>query len=187
MDWLTFIVQMTRALAWPMAAVVLAIVLRRQLLTLISLIRHLKYGDLEIDFEKEIRIAESLAGRLPKTLTEQVTRRSAIDRERLMQLAKLSPSGAIMAAAVEVEQALMEAGQRQTLFRENEPATRDPIYIARALVLRQKLDWTSYQILTELMRLRNVAAHSAAKQITEQQAVEFINLADRLTALLETL
>jgi hypothetical protein len=186
MDRLTFIVEMTKSLAWPIAAIILAFVLRRPLVRLMSLIRRLKYGDLEINFEKEIRAVEKLEGRLPKAETAGTVQSRGIDGEKLRELARLSPSGAITAAWIEVEQALMDAGHRQKLFREDEAATRDPVYIARALALREATDWTTYQVFAELYRLRNLAMHSAV-QITEAQAIEFIDLAERMIAKLERL
>jgi hypothetical protein len=101
----------------PLSVIVLAALLRQPIGGLISLIRRIKYGDLEINFEKGILVAQSLAEHLPRTEAEKEKRGAAVtDRERLIQLAKLSPSGAIMGAWVKVEQALMGAVRGKTCF-----------------------------------------------------------------------
>jgi hypothetical protein len=186
MDWLQFIVEMTKALAWPLAVILVIGLLRRPISGLISLIRKVRYGDFEINFEKEIRVAATLAKSLPATCTEQAVGSRTSNRAKLLQLAKLSPSAAISAAWIRVEQALAEAGRRHNLFRENQPATGNPVFIARALALRHGADWTAYEIFTHLRRLRNAAVHqSAGVQITEAEAIEFINLSEQLASLLE--
>ena len=52
MDLVTFITERVTGLAWPGAVLLIVLSLRRPLIALIPLLRSLKYGDLEIDFEK---------------------------------------------------------------------------------------------------------------------------------------
>jgi len=51
MDWLTFISKLVESLAWPVAGVVLGLIFRKKLLDLIPLLRRVKAGPLEAEFE----------------------------------------------------------------------------------------------------------------------------------------
>lgn len=61
MDILTFIASLVQALAWPMAAVVLIILLRKPLGSLLPMMRKLRYKDLEADFGAELMVLERRA------------------------------------------------------------------------------------------------------------------------------
>ena len=50
MDLFSFIAEVVKALAWPGAVVFGLLVLRRPLLALVPTIRHLKVGELELEF-----------------------------------------------------------------------------------------------------------------------------------------
>jgi len=47
MDTLTFISELIKAVAWPMTAIVLVVLLRKPIIELIPLLRKLKYKELE--------------------------------------------------------------------------------------------------------------------------------------------
>jgi hypothetical protein len=143
---------------------------------LVSLIRHLKYGELEVDFAEGIRLVESLAESI---LPEGEDARAKRLETSLAQLAKVNPSAAVIAAWVEVEQALIDAAERILLIRADKPATRDPVNIARALLFEQ--DRTMLAIFTELRSLRNSAARPDVR-VPVSEAIDFVHLASRLAA-----
>jgi hypothetical protein len=60
-DRLTFIIEMAKALGWPLALVVVVVLLRRSLVKLIPTLRHLKYGGFEADFGEKLDEAEQKA------------------------------------------------------------------------------------------------------------------------------
>jgi hypothetical protein len=55
MDFLTFLIRLIEALAWPVAAVVIMFVFRREFQALVPLVRKLKAGPLEAEFERQIQ------------------------------------------------------------------------------------------------------------------------------------
>ena len=61
MDWLTFTTEITKALAWPIAVVFLIFLVRKPLASLLPDLRHFKWKDFEIDFEKKIAKIEEQA------------------------------------------------------------------------------------------------------------------------------
>src|SRR5665213_3355697 len=50
MDWLTFTTKMTEALAWPLVALILGLVVRKRVLDLIPALRKFKVGAVEAEF-----------------------------------------------------------------------------------------------------------------------------------------
>lgn len=55
MDWLTFVAEMVKAAAWPMAAVAIALIFRPQLRTLLGRLNKGRLGPAEFEFERELR------------------------------------------------------------------------------------------------------------------------------------
>lgn len=185
MDWLSFIAAMTKAFAWLVAAVALVMLLRRPLADVLPLLKHVKYGDFEIDFEREIRVIEKLADRaLPKT-EEVETKRSLgfqePDRETIIQLASVAPAAAVVVAWSEVERALIAAAEQNNIIKADYPVSRNTAYITRILASQNKIDRLTLTICSELQRLRNAVTHGL-EQITTAEAVEFSDLAARFVA-----
>lgn len=56
MDGLTFIAEMIKALAWPLAMVAIALIFRRQLRTLLTRMSKGRLGPAEFEFEQELRV-----------------------------------------------------------------------------------------------------------------------------------
>ena len=54
MDTLTFIAKLVEFLAWPTAAVIVVVLLRDELRRLLSLVKKLKAGPVEAEFEREV-------------------------------------------------------------------------------------------------------------------------------------
>jgi hypothetical protein len=178
---LSFIAAMTKALAWPVTVVFLAMLFRRPLFDLVPLLRRLKYGDLEIDFEREIRALETVADQvLPKTKDFEI-RALRLDElhDEITRLAGTMPAAAVVVAWSDVERALLAAAERNNITKKEDPVHQNPIYIVRSLALRDKIDRLTLTIFSELRRLRNAATHGA-QQITRSEALEFSDLAARL-------
>jgi len=54
MDALTFISELIKAVAWPVTAIALVVLLRKPIVELIPLLRRLKYKELELEFAQEV-------------------------------------------------------------------------------------------------------------------------------------
>ena len=61
MDWKQFISSIAESFAWPISAIILVLILRTQLGKLMEKIYHVKYKDLELDFEKVKEQAKAIA------------------------------------------------------------------------------------------------------------------------------
>lgn len=182
MDRLTFTVGVLNALAWPCAAVVIAALLRKPLSDLIGRMRHARWGDFEFDFDRELKVAESLAAEFPQPA--EPSRES-----NLRQIVSLDPAAAVAAAWSDVEAALdtviaeeqPQGSAGQTLEPERHRVLKTRIIMARGL-----LSETDLRVFAQLRNLRNLAVHGT-RQITKEEAEEYLALASRFVAKLETL
>ena len=62
MDWLTFIVEITKALAWPVVALGAAVVFRAELRGALQRLRRGKLGSAEVEFEDRVATLRGKAG-----------------------------------------------------------------------------------------------------------------------------
>ena len=180
MDALTFVVQMTQAVAWPVAAVVLALLLRRPLLGLLPLIQKLRYGPLELDFGR--RVAE-LAVEAERALPAEGQPDAGPEAARLSELAQVSPRAAVLEAWLQIEQAAMALSGRDGLPLSSREL-RTPLLLGQALEQAGVLDAAKLEIYHRLRNLRNAAAHAAVFELDTEAALEYVRLALRLAAFL---
>ncbi|MCW8965067.1 MAG: hypothetical protein OQK82_00055 [Candidatus Pacearchaeota archaeon] len=162
------------SISWPVAAIVISFVLRKELGNLLSKIKKIRHNETEVEFKEEIEVAKKEAS---KSLPE--SKPTKIERSRSVQLAELSPRGAIIEAWLNVEAALKEYAKRHgAQIDENKPFT------IRALHFHS-LDYNNVgkgvlNMLERLRRLRNDAVHLTDSEIETESAVEYIELANRV-------
>lgn len=180
MDQLTFIAKVIEALAWPVAAIVLVVLLRGELSRLLPLVKRLKAGPLEAEFEREVRelrsgVKESLTGaELAPSSWQQTAER----------LAEVSPRSAILEAWREVE-----TNGRKTLLNRDPQLTESHLRSTREVLrlLGEKgiLSIEEVGMLNQMRYLRNQAVHVESFDPTLEAAINFIHLASYLLARME--
>jgi hypothetical protein len=55
MDWLSFISTVASSVAWPVTALTIVLLMRKELVALLPFVRKLKAGPLEAEFEREVK------------------------------------------------------------------------------------------------------------------------------------
>ena len=99
MDWLTFSVELVKALIWPLMVVIILIIIRKPLSQLVPYLKKLKLGELEAEFEKTVKqIKDSMD--LEPVLNNK--KKAAVippaEAERLYQLSEIAPNAAVLEA-----------------------------------------------------------------------------------------
>ena len=167
---------MTKALAWPVAAIVILILCRRALPTLIDRLRSLRYGKFEAAFEKEtVRVAENISTEPNRSLAAT----SEHTDEQLIALANVSPRAAIIEAWSRIEARLRD------LAPDTDSRRRPVSEIVRRLREEQKINDVTEDSLRGLMQLRNLAVHAPERELSVQKAVDFITLAGAILWVLQ--
>jgi hypothetical protein len=182
MDWLTFIAEMTKALAWPVAAVVAFLALRNQLTQRFSALESLKWKDFEFRFASEVhRIAAEAQMAVPEPEVRSLP--ATTEEERRAHLADLSPRAAIIEAWIGLESAAA-VGLRSRGVAITDREIYQPARLAEALISSRLLNASQADVLKELRRLRNAAAHAEDPKITPETAREFVDVAGALERLI---
>lgn len=180
MDWLTFIAAVLKALAWPLTAIAILVLLRRPLLGLIPLLRKLKWKELELEFEEKIvELKTEAALALPAPPTISLTKPAA---SRLAQLAEIAPRSAIIEAWIDVQHA---AARALTKRFPNSKVSWTAGQLGDLLAAHDLLDSSKLEIYNSLRQLRNQAAHHEDFRIETRRALDYVALAEALAAFLD--
>ncbi|MBL6852117.1 MAG: hypothetical protein ISS15_06640 [Alphaproteobacteria bacterium] len=133
MMWLNFIVEMTRALAWPVAVFALLLIFRSNVVSLLERLTRVKWADKEAAFElQRVKVAESIDEADPRALAQPLD-----DASRFYAQAQTNPRAAIIDMAIELEARIrdlaanlapdrvknMPAGQLIRLLRDRQSST----------------------------------------------------------------
>lgn len=156
MDVLSFIAEIVKALAWPVAAVVLITLLRTEIKALLPLLKKLKAGPVEAEFDREVKElkttaeAQLPAGLQPQTISPQ--------RQKLLQLAEINPRSAVIEAWQGVEFVARRFLQAQELSL-SERDVQSPVALLRGLNRHEVLTRDEVALFNNLRNLRNEAVH----------------------------
>lgn len=177
MDTLTFISNIVSALAWPLAVIVIVLMLRSPLIALLRNLKRLKFKDAELDFEKAVIELKGIEAREGKQV--------ALTESKL-KLAELSPRGAILESWLELEEAIASAAESQGIGRTRPggasglPVPVDSWAHAQMLAVSGKLSTNSLERFQKLRQIRNKAVHVTDDVIRQEDAESFIRLVAEL-------
>jgi len=178
-NWMQFTSSIIGSIAWPLAAVVLALTFRASIRKLLlGPVKRVKAGPVEMEYwdratssaRQELRRArEGENG----PLSAQISPTHALQRE-LRELAKADPAAAVLEGYERIERELREVLRRRRIHFESAMSAPELAELARQHgVIKQE----AANAVEGLTVLRNLAAHGAADQgLSVQRAVEYVNL-----------
>lgn len=179
MDIRTFIVEIIRALAWPLAVITAVLLFRKSVVRLLPHLTAFKYDKFEVQFAKEIAALEKQTqADLPP-----VPLRSghAAIREQLINLAMSSPESAIIEAWRYLETQLLDTAIHNKM--DFAPAVRTMPMVIAALLQKDRFITDAQHALTRRLRdLRNEVTHSSVGSVDIERAISYIESALRLAA-----
>jgi len=168
-EWLTFVAEIVKALAWPAFLFFTVLVFRKPLVELLPGLRRLRIKEFEIEFGRELLQAENRV---------RVTGRAAV-ADRLRQISAVAPTAAILEAWRDLEAAAADAATRRGFS-----VTGGAWELFEVLRSESVLSEAQASAVDSLLRLRNKVAHAADAEITEEQAMRYIEIAAALAAAL---
>ena len=182
MDTLTFIADLVRALAWPLTILLIFLILRKRIDALIPMLQRMRYGSLELEFSRQV---QELSRRVSQSLLRPPVGPELDEaRKHLLELAPLSPRAAVLEAWLQVEKAAIEVLKRRNVNLPSREA-RAPLLLGQALEGAEIMADETAAIYHRLRNLRNTAAHASEFSIEPDLAIEYADLAIRLTAFLQ--
>jgi hypothetical protein len=186
MNWLTFISEIIKALAWPVAAVAMLLLLRRSLLILIPRLMKIRYKEFEADFSETLRRVELRAenAQLPSAnqVGEIILGHPEHAPDKYLRMAQISPRAAILEASRDLDFVVRHASTGEDFNDIQTEEHPDLHFTISRLVRDQKLDRASADLYEELSNLRNRALHAYDHEVTPDAAYDFGLLSSRLAA-----
>jgi hypothetical protein len=173
MDTMTFVSEMTKALAWPFAAVSLGLIFKGQLARLLDgvKLRRIKKGDWLADFETQ---AQEVRSDLPSFSPHLADARnpSATLPEDIERLISVAPVEAVLRTWNEIERKVIAAMSRAGVVQGRFPE------VLRALVDKGFIEEATRDSILGLRNMRNLAVHAPVDRLNPTQAREFITMAE---------
>src|SRR5258705_9206930 len=194
MSILQFIASLVNSLAWPLVALAIAILFRRQFAQILLKISRFKYKDVEIEFRRELEIATEEAEKIdvrPSLPTPTVRPEQQESDDLLGEASRLAaefPEPAVAVAGGGVEHELMRSVLRLAISPDY-PPYNSALKNIGILADYGAIDSATVDLLNRMRHLRNLAVHRSAGggPISADEAREFIALAkgivDRLKQL----
>lgn len=179
MDVRTFIAELAKAVAWPVALLVLGLMFRATIKGLLGgvRLRQIKKGEWSADFEaaaREVR-AELPSPKQRVPVPDQTWWLDA----KTVRLVDTDPTAAIAQEWNKLEGRVKviaaQEGVQQQLFPE----------VLRALTEKGLVQSATTDAILGLRNMRNLAVHAPPERLTAGQALEFIMMADAITWSLE--
>jgi hypothetical protein len=171
------LVQSVVSLAWPLAFVAAVWMFRDKIVELLPLLR-VKYKELDVNFRINQAQKEADALEEPESLPKPTP--EEIDKYR--ELARISPRSAILERSYQLEEAVRAFAVAVGL-----PSTQryPQIKIIRELRNHKLIDEATSALLSDLGSVRNTAAHGSDIELSEEVALKFGELANKLIAQLQ--
>jgi hypothetical protein len=180
-------------LAWPVTVLFVTLLFRAEFRRTLGRLASLRYRDFEASFERGLREAEVLVkpgiGLKPQPLVETANDSAVANglisprpegHERLLRVADVSPSAAIMEAWRDVEHAAHAAGEALGIGRL--PGEGACSHAMHALVDKGLLSSHALVAYERLRRLHEQAAHRPDLRFSSNQAHRYVELAHKLVA-----
>lgn len=172
MDWLTFIVEIAKALGWPVAAVVVALSFRQQINALLGRMKKGKFGPAEFEFEEAVRVLEQ---NFPGTPSDEIALPGVLNTRNS---AAVDPRTTILEAWLKVEDAARRLGRKHAALDDQHP--NDIGLVVRKLRIAGKIDWEHEKLYRQLSLLRNSAVHENDFQPLADSVVGYVSLSESL-------
>jgi len=198
MDLAKLVLEFVKALAWPLAALAIALIFRREIRAIMARIRKAALpGGVSIDFEEQILETKALATRVeaappppnrPQTamlpLTEANSRMislglkpapSGLDLAYYKSIAVQDPTLALAGLRIEFE---ILIGNLAKGFKIDGPASESPARILKRLLEDQAITQDQFTLGKRVLSLANQAVHG--RTVSRREAEEIIEAAQVL-------
>lgn len=178
MDCLTFVSNLIDSLAWPVVVLFSVYWLKDAISQRLKGLKKIKWGDNEAEFAEGLEAAKKEASEIDLPTEEELEQTEqpgdARVRQVLLDLAKMSPEGAVVQAWREVERAAIDLHKAR-----GGKATPERNSVSQLIELewRDGVDDSTRLLVRRLRELRNQAAHASEDQISPAIASEYVHLA----------
>jgi hypothetical protein len=174
---LEFIAALASALGWPLAVVVIVLVLRQPIARMLTERppRRVKAGPFEAEWGQALAQAETEVQGLPASGKSEIAAGGSL-REELKAEAHTAPAVAVLEAFARVE------GELRSIVMSVDPevARMAPgaVLLARVAAQTGRISAETVRAVEGIAVLRNLSAHGGAREVTTEQALDYLDLVD---------
>jgi len=182
-DWLQFIVEIAKAIAWPSVVVFVFLYFRKPLTGLVPYLDEFKVGDFVMKFRAGISEVKSESPASPQVSAPAVKLLAPFEamKKTLYEVAAISPTAAVVQAWAEFETKMLERAFAVGIATSKDTG-RGNSRLGHALLQGGIFSSADFQTFHKLRELRNVAAHKADSGLQVQDATQYIDLVIDLLA-----
>lgn len=169
-----------------MVVVAIVFIVREKLPDLVAALRKLKYKDFELEFETSAAAIEKKSEEVIPAITKKIAIGGNSEEElrnRLSQIAEISPRSAILEAWLLVESAAVDVIRKRGLS--DVRSLPGPMRLRDNLKRADLLNPTLLGLFEDLRRLRNEAVHVSDAQFTPTAVANYIRVALKMASYLE--
>jgi len=182
MDALTYAAEITKALAWPTAMVLIALMIREPVTELLPFLRKLKYKGIELEFSRELAQLKSDASESESASSQKLElASSSAPNQRLLKLASISTSAAVLEAWAELESVAIAVASAMWAQPLND-VFKNHLGLGSYLLQCKVINEKQLAIFNRLRALRNMAAQAIDLNLSETEAKTYVELASALAA-----
>ena len=179
MDWKQFISSVVGSLAWPIATVAVLIVFRVQVGRLISQVRKIGAGGVNVELAERVESVRTAGELVEAEQKVPLPAASKID-SAILELAKNFPEAAFLQSFKQLEAVILQIRSR---LPDDKPH-RNLNEVLQQLLAKEYISSSVVELFNQLRRARNEAAHGKGEEgLSPGEALELI----RQTSLLEDL
>ena len=175
---LPFIAEVVKAIVWPAVTLTIFLTLRKPLLALIPNLEKLQYKNWTLIFRRgvtEMVIDKSPTLSAPAQIKIENSATTPDITQNLYAVAKLSPTAAIIQAWASFENLAIQKLIKLSKDNNNE-SIRGNSRLGHALLAENLFSKIDFENFHKLRELRNIAAHKADMDLTEEDAIRYIDL-----------
>lgn len=181
MNWLEFVSNIVRSLAWPLTLLIAVLLLRKPLGELLPSLRKMKLRDVEFEFIRGLERAQVVtAAAIPKELQVPVGESPPQSGDRRLGA---FPRGALLDAWIQVQDSAIRLVRARFPDR-SVSQLNDTNHLVAALRDTGELTTEQIALFEDLRNLRNVAAHSAHLPLSDIDAIKYVASAASLRKLI---
>jgi hypothetical protein len=178
MDTYAFIAEMTKALAWPLGAVIVVVIFRTQLGGLPDRMKHLKAPGIELDFTDKL---DKVAGSLPVE-TGDASNVLPASQEKPSDIASMMQSGVPPAYIINSAWNLLERRLRKLYgIHASEDERRKPPRDILKIAAELQIPLESIESIKTLQSIRDEAAHTS-NSLKPNDALRYVDLVSKVIA-----
>lgn len=171
MEYITSIID---SIAWPATVLIIFFVLRERLVSMLPLVKNVKYKDLEVTFREglaDVRAETEEAGIEVNALPEE--------KEEIFRLVERSTSVAIIESWREIE--LSAAKKIEALVKDEESLLKARERPLDYLEHKGALIPSTARAIRDLRSLRNQVVHIKDTKLNNEDVIEYVTLANAIT------